>query len=75
VKTTLPDPALDESLRQRERQEHIDLVVPPHEIEWDFEHRPALADTSIVPEHIDIPRLRVRNIVRIKQIELFDPQV
>jgi hypothetical protein len=29
----------------------------------------------IVPEHIDVPRLRVGNVVGIAQIELFDPEV
>jgi hypothetical protein len=71
----LRDPLPDKALRQGQGQKDVDLVVAPDEIERDLEDRSTLAHAGVVPEHIDVPRLRVRDVVGVAQIELFDAEV
>ena len=66
------DPALDDALRQFERQENIDLEILADEVERNFPDGAGFAHAGIVPQNIKVPRLGLTNIVGVGQIEAFD---
>ena len=70
----LPHPLLDDALGQHERQEDVDLVVLAHELDRDLPDRSGFAHAGIVPEHVDVPRLRLGDVVGVGEVEPLDPQ-
>ena len=80
VKTTLPFLPSETQRRttpwvSTQRQEDIDLVVLADELDRDLPDRAGLAHAGIVPEHVEIPGLRLGDVIGVGQIETLDPEV
>ena len=69
------NPLLHDALGQRQRQEDVDLVVRADEVDRDLPDRAGLAHAGIVPQHVEVPRLRLRDVVGVGQVEPLDAEV
>ena len=67
-------PTAHDALGEHERQEDVDLVVLADEVDRDLPDRAGLAHAGIVPQHVDIPGLRLGDVIRVGQIETLDAE-
>lgn len=71
----LAHPFLDNALGKGQWQEDVDLVILADKIDGDFPDRAGFAHACIVPEYVEVPGLRLLDIIRVGQIEPLHAQV